>query len=123
TWLFGAVALVLAAVGIYGVTSYAVEQRTSEIGVRMALGADRGSVAAMVLRGSFWQIAIGLALGVPAAIGAGHLVESWLFDVKPTDPLLLSGAALLLALAALIAGLIPARRATKVDPIVALRHE
>src|SRR5438309_10576885 len=71
TWLFGAVGLLLAAVGLYGVTAYGVEQRTSEIGVRMALGANRGSVMAMVLRGAFWQVGIGLALGIPAAIGTG----------------------------------------------------
>jgi putative ABC transport system permease protein len=123
TWLFGAVGLVLAAVGLYGVTAYGVEQRTGEIGVRMALGADRGSVVAMVLRGAFWQVVIGLALGIPAAIGAGHLIASQLFGVRPWDPLLLSGATLLLALAALIAAAIPARRATRVDPLVALRYE
>ena len=82
TWLFGAVGLVLAAVGLYGVTAYGVEQRTSEIGVRMALGADRGSVLAMVLRGAFWQVGIGLALGIPAAIGAGYLIASQLFGVS-----------------------------------------
>jgi len=123
TWLFGALGLVLAAVGLYGVTAYGVEQRTREIGVRMALGADRGSVVAMVLRGAFWQVGIGLALGIPAAIGAGHLIASQLFDVRPWDPLMLIEATLLLGLAALIAGLIPARQATKVDPMVALRHE
>ena len=123
TWLFGAVALVLAAVGLYGVTAYGVEQRTSEIGVRMALGADRGSVLAMVLRGAFRQVGIGLALGIPAAIGAGHLVASRLFGVRPWDPLMLAGAALLLGLAALIAAFIPARRAASVDPVQALRSE
>jgi putative ABC transport system permease protein len=123
TWLFGALGLVLAAVGLYGVTAYGVEQRTSEIGVRIALGADRRSVGAMVLRGAFWQVGIGLALGIPAAIGAGHLIASQLFDVRPWDPLMLLEAALLLGLAALIAGMIPARRATKVDPMVALRYE
>jgi putative ABC transport system permease protein len=123
TWLFGAVGLVLAAVGLYGVTAYGVEQRTSEIGVRMALGADRGSVVAMVLRGAFWQAGIGLALGIPAAIGAGYLIASQLFGVRPWDPLMLSGATLLLALAALIAAVIPARRAASVDPMQALRAE
>ena len=71
TWLFGAVGLVLAAIGLYGVTAYGVEQRRSEIGVRMALGADRGSVVAMVLRGAFWQVGIGLGIGIPAAIASG----------------------------------------------------
>ena len=123
TSLFGAVGLVLAAVGLYGVTAYGVEQRTSEIGVRMALGAARGSVVAMVLRGAFAQVGIGLALGIPAAIGAGHLIASQLFGVRPWDPLLLSGATLVLGLAALTAAAIPARRATRVDPMVALRYE
>jgi putative ABC transport system permease protein len=86
TWLFGAVGLVLAAVGLYGVTAYGVEQRRSEIGVRMALGADRGSVVAMVLRGAFWQVGIGLGIGIPAAIGAGYLMASQLFGVKPWNP-------------------------------------
>jgi ABC-type antimicrobial peptide transport system permease subunit len=123
TSLFGAVGLVLAAVGLYGVTAYGVEQRRSEIGVRMALGADRGSVVAMVLRGAFSQVGIGLVLGIPAAIGAGHLIASQLFAVRPWDPLILSGAALLFGLAALIAALIPARRAASVDPMQALRAE
>ena len=121
--LFGALGLVLAAVGLYGVTAYGVEQRTSEIGVRMALGADRGSVVAMVLRGAFRQVGIGLALGIPAAIGAGYLIASRLFGVTPWDPLMLAGAALLLGLATLIAAVIPARRAASVDPVQALRSE
>jgi predicted permease len=123
SWLFGAVALVLAAVGLYGVTAYGVEQRTSEIGLRMALGADRGSLLVMVLSGAFWQVGIGLALGIPAAVGAGHVIASRLFGVTPWDPLMLSGAALLLGLAALIAAFIPARRAASVDPVQALRSE
>jgi putative ABC transport system permease protein len=93
------------------------------MGVRVALGARRGSVIAMVVRGAFWQVGIGLALGIPAAIGAGYLMASQLFGVTPWDPLMLSSAALLLVLAALIAAAIPARRATRVDPMIALRHE
>ena len=100
SWLFGAVGLLLAAIGLYGVTSYGVEQRRSEIGVRMALGADRGSVVAMVLRGAFWQVGIGLGIGIPAAIGAGYLMASQLFGVTPWNPLLLAGATVLLGLAA-----------------------
>jgi ABC-type antimicrobial peptide transport system permease subunit len=123
TWIFGVLGLVLAAVGLYGVTAYGVEQRTNEIGVRMALGADRGSVVLMVLRAAFFQVAIGLALGIPGAIGAGYLITSHLFGVRPWDPLMLSLATVLLAVAALIAAAIPARRATLVDPIVALRYE
>jgi putative ABC transport system permease protein len=123
TWLFGAVGLVLAAVGLYGVTTYGVEQRRSEIGVRMALGADRGSVIAMVLRGAFWQVGIGLGLGIPAAIGAGYLMASQLFGVAPWNPLLLTGATVLLGLAALVAAVIPARRAASIDPMQALCSE
>jgi ABC-type antimicrobial peptide transport system permease subunit len=123
TWIFGAVGLLLAAVGLYGVTAYGVEQRTSEIGVRMALGANRGSVLGLIVRGAFLQVLIGLALGVPAAIGAGTLIASRLFGVAPWDPLVLSIAGLLLALAALPAALLPARRAATVDPMHALRAE
>jgi putative ABC transport system permease protein len=123
TSLFGALGLVLAAVGLYGVTAYGVGQRTREIGVRMALGANHGSVVAMVLRGAFWQVGIGLVLGIPAAIGAGHLIASQLFGVMPWDPLMLSAATLLLLMAALIAAVIPARRAASIEPIQALRSE
>jgi putative ABC transport system permease protein len=123
TTLFGVLGLLLAAVGLYGVMAYMVEQRTSEIGVRMALGADRGSVVKMVLRGAFSQVGIGLALGIPAAIGAGKLMTGQLFGVKPWDPVMLSVATLLLALAALLASVIPARRAAGVEPMVALRNE
>jgi hypothetical protein len=123
TWLFGAVGLVLAAVGLYGVTAYGVEQRRSEIGVRMALGADRGSVVAMVLRGAFFQVGIGLGIGIPAAIGAGYLMASQLFGVAPWSPFLLAAATVLLGLAALVAAVIPARRAASIDPMQALRSE
>ena len=123
TTLFGVLGLLLAAIGLYGVMAYMVEQRTSEIGVRMALGADRGSVVKMVLRGAFSQVGIGLALGIPAAIGAGRLMTGQLFGVKPWDPVMLASATLLLALAALLASLIPARRAAGVEPMVALRNE
>jgi putative ABC transport system permease protein len=123
TWLFGAVGLVLAAVGLYGVTSYGVEQRRSEIGVRMAVGADRGAVVAMVLREAFWQVGIGLGIGIPAAIGAGYLMASWLFGVTPWNPLLLAGTTVLLGSAALVAAVIPARKAASTDPMQALRSE
>ncbi|MGA8530584.1 MAG: ABC transporter permease [Acidobacteriaceae bacterium] len=123
TWLFGAVGLVLAAVGLYGVTAYRVEQRTGEIGVRMALGADRASVVALVLRGAFLQVAIGLVLGIPAAIGTGFLIASQLYGVRPWDPRVLAGVALILGVAALVAALVPARRAASVDPMGALRSE
>jgi putative ABC transport system permease protein len=123
TWLFGAIGLVLAAIGLYGVTAYGVEQRTSEIGVRMALGADRGQVVKMVLKGAFVQVIVGLALGIPSAIGAGYLIANQLFGVKPWDPLMLAAATLTLGLAALAAAIIPAQRAASLDPVVALRSE
>jgi len=123
TTLFGVLGLMLAAIGLYGVMAYMVEQRTNEIGVRMALGADRGSVVKMVLRGAFSQVGIGLLIGIPAAIGAGKLMTGQLFGVKPWDPVMLTVATLLLALAALLAALIPARRAAGVQPMVALRNE
>ena len=123
TTLFGVLGLVLAAVGLYGVMAYTVQQRTSEIGVRMALGADRTQIIKMVLHGAFSQIGIGLAIGIPAAIGAGKLMTNQLFGVKPSDPIMLALAALMLALAALLASAIPARRAAGVEPMVALRNE
>src|SRR5438067_269244 len=121
--LFGVLGLILASVGLYGVMAYAVEQRTSEIGVRMALGADRMRIVKMVLRGAFSQIGIGLAVGIPAAIAAGRLMTKQLFGVKPWDPIMLAIAVLVLALAALLASAIPARRAAGVEPMVALRNE
>ena len=123
TGLFGAVGLLLAAVGLYGVTAYGVEQRTSEIGVRIALGADRRSVMSLVLRGALAQVLAGLALGIPAAIGMGYWIASRLYGVRPWEPRMLGGATLLLALAALLAAVMPALRAAKVDPIQALRSE
>jgi putative ABC transport system permease protein len=123
TTLFGVLGLLLAAVGLYGVMAYMVEQRTGEIGIRMALGADRWRVVRMVLRRAFSQVGIGLALGIPAAIGAGRLMKDQLFGVKPWDPVMLVFATLLLALAAVLASVIPARRAAGVEPMVALRNE
>ena len=123
TSLFGVLGLVLAAVGLYGVMAYMVEQRTGEIGVRMALGANRGQIVKMVLNGAFSQVGIGLAIGIPAAIGAGKLMTDQLFGVKPWDPIMLTIATVLLALTAVLASLIPARRAASVEPMVALRSE
>ena len=123
TSLFGLLGLVLAAVGLYGVMAYTVEQRTNEIGLRMALGADRGHVVKMILRGAFWQIGIGLGLGIPLAILAGKLMKDQLFGVQPWDPRMLAGAAVLLALAALVASVAPVRRAAGVEPMVALRTD
>ena len=122
-WLFGGVGLLIAAVGLYGVTAYGVEQRTSEIGVRIALGAERRSVVVMVLREATRQLAIGLLLGIPAAIGVGALISSHLFGVRPWDVETLASAVVVLAVAAVVAALIPARRAARVSPMEALRAE
>jgi predicted permease len=121
--LFGMVALVLAAIGLYGVTAYSVAQRTNEIGIRMALGAGRNAVVGMVLNGAFRRVAIGLILGLPLAVGAGYLLSAQLYGVKYWDPLALSVGALSLGTCALIAAIIPARRAASISPIRALRTE
>ena len=123
TSLFGILALVLASVGLYGVMSYFVARRTSEIGIRMALGAARSGVVTMVLRGALWQILMGLALGVPAALFAGHLMASLLYRVSGYDPLAFLGAILLLAICATVAGFVPAHRAASIEPMQALRTE
>jgi predicted permease len=123
TLIFGVLALGLAAIGLYGVTSYSVEQRTSEIGIRMALGADRGTVLAMVLRSAFAQVAIGLAIGIPAAIAAGRAITGQLYAVKPYDPMILAVAVFVLGLASLVAAGVPARRAVNVNPTEALRSQ
>jgi ABC-type antimicrobial peptide transport system permease subunit len=123
TTLFGVLGLVLAAVGLFGVQAYMVERRRGEIGVRMALGADRGRVVGMVLAGAFRQVSIGLGIGIPAAIGAGKLMTVHLFGVQPWDPVMLAIATLLLGLRALVASMIPAWRAACVEPMAALRTE
>jgi ABC-type antimicrobial peptide transport system permease subunit len=123
TSLFGLLGLVLAAVGLYGVMAYTVEQCTNEIGLRMALGADRKNVVSMVLRGAFWQIGIGLGIGIPLAIEAGRLMKDQLFGVQPWNPAMLLAASGMLAVAAMVASLVPVRRAVSVEPMVALRNE
>jgi predicted permease len=121
--LFGVVALVLAAVGLYGVTAYSVAQRTGEIGIRMALGADRANVVQLVLHGAFRRVAVGLLLGVPLAIGAGRLLAAQLWGVKAWDPLALSLATVSLGVCAFMAAIIPALRAAAISPMDALRSE
>ena len=121
--LFGIVALLLAAIGLYGVTAYSVAHRTSEIGLRMALGADRGKVVNMVLHGAFRRVVIGLALGLPLAVGAGRLLSSQLYGVPFWDPLALGLAAVALAGCAFCAAIIPAARAASISPMAALRAE
>ena len=121
--VFGALATALAAIGLYGVMAYSVARRTREIGIRMALGAERGVVLWMVLREVVGMVLIGVAMGVPLALALGRLVQTQLFDLSPRDPLALSASAILLASVALVAGWLPARRATRVDPMLALRYE
>jgi macrolide transport system ATP-binding/permease protein len=123
TMLFGGLALLLATLGLYGVTAYGVARRTSEIGIRMALGAKRGSVTAMVLRGAMLQAVLGLALGVPTAMLCVHYIESQLYEIKGVDAGVLAVAVLTLMAAAVLAALIPARRAASIEPAQALRTE
>jgi predicted permease len=123
TTLFGIVALVLASVGLYGVMSYFVARRTGEIGIRMALGATRSRVIGGVLRNALIQVGVGLIVGIPAALFAGHLMKSQLYGVGSYDPLAFVGAAVILAVCGLLAGLIPARRAASIEPMQALRTQ
>ncbi len=123
TMLFGLLALVLASVGLYGITSYSVARRTNEIGLRMALGADREHVLGMVLRGAFVKVVIGLALGIPVAIIAARAMSDQLYGVKIFDPPSIGIGVVALLLATSLAGFIPARRAATIQPMEALRTE
>jgi ABC-type antimicrobial peptide transport system permease subunit len=120
---FGLVALFLAAIGLGGLLAYAVARRTSEIGVRMALGAARGDVIRMVLRDSMWMVGLGAVIGLPLAYGVARLMEASLFELEPIDPVSAGLALAMLALVALTATWLPAQRAARVDPVIALRHE
>jgi macrolide transport system ATP-binding/permease protein len=123
TAVFGILSLALASIGLYGVTSYLVTLRSGEIGIRMALGATRSRVVAMVLRTTLLQVLMGFVLGVPAALLAGHVISRLLYQVNEFDPLALLGATVVLGICAAVAGLIPARRAASINPIRALRSE
>jgi len=120
---FGSLALVLACVGLYGILSYGVASRTNEIGLRMALGAQRRDVLWLILREALLLVLIGVAVGLPAVLAATRLVSSLLYGLTPTDPNSIGAAAALMLAVAAVAGYFPARRATKVDPMEALRHE
>ena len=120
---FGAIALLLAAVGLYGTLAYAVARRTREIGVRLALGAQRGSVLRLVLGESLVLVAGGMLVGVPLCLAAGYLLRSFLFGVTAYDMPTLIGAGAVLTAVALLAAFVPARRASRVDPLLALKYE
>jgi ABC-type antimicrobial peptide transport system permease subunit len=120
---FGLLATTLAAVGLYGVMAYTVTRRTREIGVRMALGAEKRVVLMLVMREVILLTAIGLAAGLPVAIALGRFVRSQLYGIQPADPLTLTVACVSLAAVSLVAGYLPAERAARIDPMVALRYE
>jgi ABC-type antimicrobial peptide transport system permease subunit len=120
---FGGLALLLASVGLYGVLAYTVQRRTYEIGIRMSLGAEGGAVLGMILRGCLLTVGAGLAIGVSASMWLSRLVSHQLFGVAPGDPAAIAVATCIMIAAAMVAGYLPARRAARVNPIVALRHE
>jgi ABC-type antimicrobial peptide transport system permease subunit len=125
--VFGALAVVLAAVGLYGVVAYGISRRINEFGIRMALGAQRGDVQRLVLRQTIPLIMAGVGAGVVGAVTLGHIlsavISGMLYGVKPVDIAVFAGSTLLLAAVALLAALLPARRASRIDPMIALRYE
>jgi ABC-type antimicrobial peptide transport system permease subunit len=120
---FGLLAMLLAAVGLYGVMAYSVARRTGEIGIRMALGGERANVLRLVLREAAVLVLVGVVVGLPLALALGRFVASMLFNLRPSDPAIMLGASAILASAGLAAAYVPARRAAQVDPMVALRCE
>jgi len=120
---FAALATLLAAIGLYGVLAYTVAQRTREFGLRMALGADGPRLRRMVLTQVGWMALVGGVIGLAAAIGIGRLARSLLYEIESTDPMVLAGAAVLLTMIALVSGFVPALRASRIDPMTALRYE
>ena len=121
--IFSMLALALSAIGIYGVLAYSITERTREIGIRMAMGAEKSDITRMILKRSLLLAAAGVVLGVAGALAVTRVLAKFLYDVKPTDPATFLAVVSLLVGVALLAGLLPARRATKVDPLVALRWE
>jgi putative ABC transport system permease protein len=121
--VFSVIAMLLAVIGIFGVMAHEVAQRTQEIGIRMALGADRGGIVRLVLSQSMRVILAGAIVGTAAALGLSRLITSMTYHVRPADPLTYVGVAALVLLVAAVSSLLPARRATRVDPLAALRHE
>ena len=120
---FGLLAILLVAIGLYGVTVYSVMRRTREIGIRVALGATNGDVLRLVMREVILVTGLGLAIGLPAALALSQVARSWLFGLTPYDPLALTIATVLLISVTLLSGFLPARQAIKVDPMVSLRYE
>jgi putative ABC transport system permease protein len=122
-WIFSGMALILSAVGIFGVMSYTVTQRTRELAVRMALGASRQDVLGLVLREGLWVTFLGVGVGLGGALALSRVMAQYLYGISSTDPLTLASASVLLILVAVLAAYMPARRAAKVDPLMALRYE
>jgi putative ABC transport system permease protein len=120
---FGALALVLASIGLYGLVSYSVGQRTQEIGVRIALGANRAEIFQLILREGLWSALPGLGVGLALAMAASRLLARFLYGVRPSDPFTFGAAAVLLMAVGVVASVLPARRAMRLDPLITLRHE
>jgi ABC-type antimicrobial peptide transport system permease subunit len=120
---FAALALIIACVGLYGTVTFSVERRTSEFGIRMTLGAQAGSVLWMVLREVFVMAVLGLAIGVPVVLAGSRYVKSLLYEIEPNDPWAITLAIATLLASGLLAGFVPARRASRIDPMIALRHD